>query len=153
MVQIEHGEWLATPKPVHADHLISAIGDVHGRSELLEPLLEALAEDVRRPGVEHATHIFLGDVIDRGDDVLGSLGLVAGGLGAFVGPGADVRDVALMGNHDRWLAQALADEPPVEEMELWRTNGADATLEAFGLSPSLPPDRYATALKRAVPTS
>ena len=80
MIQITHGEWQPTPKPVHTDHLISAIGDVHGRADLLEPLLEALADDLGKPGVDHATNIFLGDLIDRGSDSLNVLGLAAGGL-------------------------------------------------------------------------
>jgi len=151
MIQIVHGDWQPSPKPVHADHLISAIGDVHGRADLLEPLLEALAEDVPRPGVEHATNIFLGDLIDRGPDVLNTLGLAAGGLGAFVEDRAEVRDVLILGNHDRWLRDALLGDPEIDEILLWDHNGAEPTWTSLGLPPRLPPERVAPLLRERVP--
>ena len=70
MVTIEHSDWTHAPRALHTDHLICAIGDVHGRADLLDSLLAALAGSARGPGVEHATCIFLGDLIDRGDQSL-----------------------------------------------------------------------------------
>src|SRR3546814_19943720 len=67
MVTIERSDWVHAPRPLHTDHLICAIGDVHGRADLLDPLLAALADDARVPGVAHATCIFLGALIDRGE--------------------------------------------------------------------------------------
>src|SRR3546814_5146447 len=55
MVTIERSDWVHAPRPLHTDHLICAIGDVHGRADLLDPLLAALAADSRVPGVAHAT--------------------------------------------------------------------------------------------------
>lgn len=150
-IHIEHGDWLPAPKPVHTDHLISAIGDVHGRADLLEPLMEALADDLGKPGVAHATNIFLGDLIDRGPDTLNVLGLAAGGLAAFARDPSTVADVRLMGNHDRWLRDSLLGSIEASDIGTWLFNGGDATLEAFGLSPALRSEEIPGALKEAVP--
>src|SRR6185295_14296099 len=49
-----------------------AIGDIHGRLDLLDQLLARIAEDDRGRGAGAATqHIFLGDLIDRGPDSSG----------------------------------------------------------------------------------
>jgi serine/threonine protein phosphatase 1 len=147
MIKITHGDWQPTPKPVHTDHLISAIGDVHGRADLLEPLMEALADDLGKPGIDHATNIFLGDLIDRGPDPLNVLGLAAGGLAAFARDPGTVADVVLMGNHDRWLRDCLLGDPELSEIELWLQNGGAATLKGFGVT-GLPVSEAIPALVR-----
>lgn len=45
---------------------VYAIGDIHGRLDLLEPLMERIAQDSAARGGAHPTLIFLGDLIDRG---------------------------------------------------------------------------------------
>jgi serine/threonine protein phosphatase 1 len=151
MIQITHSDWQPTPKPVHTDHLISAIGDVHGRADLLEPLMEALADDLGKPGIDHATNIFLGDLIDRGPDPMNVLGLAAGGLAAFARDPETVADVTLMGNHDRWLRDCLLGDPDSSEIELWLVNGAAATLKGFGLWGLPTPDTLPALLRAAAP--
>lgn len=42
-----------------------AIGDIHGRAELLETLLDAVAEHADARGTEPRV-LFLGDIVDRG---------------------------------------------------------------------------------------
>ncbi|NOV20304.1 hypothetical protein E5S70_30335 [Ensifer adhaerens] len=49
----------------------SAIGDVHGRADLLERLLEHTYVNLPRPRV-----VFLGDIIDRGPDSRQCMNLV-----------------------------------------------------------------------------
>ena len=151
MIHITHGAWQPTPKPVHTDHLISAIGDVHGRAVLLEPLMEALAADLGKPGVDHATNIFLGDLIDRVPDSLNVLGLAAGGLAAFARDPDSVADIVLMGNHDRWLRDCLLGEPELSEIETWLANGAETTLTSFGLTALPAPDAIPTRLREVAP--
>ncbi|NQW08948.1 MAG: metallophosphoesterase [Alphaproteobacteria bacterium] len=151
MARIERGPWRNTPKPADTDHFIAAIGDVHGRADLLEPLLEALAEDAIGPGIDRASCIFLGDLIDRGPDVVNALGLAAGGLGMFIGDRLPVEDVLLLGNHDGWLRAALDNRLTADELNLWRTNGGGETWAAFGIAAAQRPDAIVDALRRAVP--
>jgi len=151
MVQIERGAWVEAPKPLHTDHLICAIGDVHGRADLLEPLLAALAEDARMPGIGHVTCVFLGDLIDRGDQSWEVLGLAAGGLTAYLGDRLPVDDVLLIGNHDAWLKAAFEGTLTVDEAEQWAANGGDATWRSLGVRPMTPASAVADALRASVP--
>jgi serine/threonine protein phosphatase 1 len=151
MVTIEHSDWTHAPKPLHTDHLICAIGDVHGRADLLDPLLETLADDARVPGVSHATCVFLGDLIDRGDQSLEALGLAAGGLGAYLGDRLPVDDVLLLGNHDAWLKAALEDTLTPEMVDLWAANGGQPTWRSLRVPPMTPPGKLADALRKSVP--
>lgn len=151
MISILHGDWEDAPKPVAADHLINAIGDVHGRADLLEPLLEALAEDLRGPGVERATCLFLGDLIDRGPQVRDTLGLAAGGLSMFGDGRVPVEDVLILGNHDAWLKAALEDRLHAEDLSIWLANGGPETWADFGVSAADRPDRIVDGLRHGVP--
>jgi serine/threonine protein phosphatase 1 len=151
MVTIERGEWQHAPKPLHTDHLICAIGDVHGRADLLDPLLAALADDARVPGVAHATCIFLGDLIDRGEQSFQTLGLAAGGLAAYLGDRMPVEDVLLLGNHDAWLKAAFEDRLTAELAELWAANGGQRTWRSLKVPPLTPLQGLGPALRAGVP--
>lgn len=83
---------------------IYAIGDIHGRLDLLEQLLEMLCGD-RQDGMQRETcFIFLGDVIDRGPHsaqvVDRLLDFSASASARFV-----------RGNHEDILLSLLADDP------------------------------------------
>ena len=45
---------------------IYAIGDVHGRADLLHVLAEAIAEDLAARRCEQAVTVFVGDYVDHG---------------------------------------------------------------------------------------
>lgn len=79
------------------------IGDVHGSRVELEILLGQLGYEPGATGYRHSegrTAIFVGDLVDRGPDSVGVLRLVMD----MVRSGAAL---AVMGNHDDKLAQAL----------------------------------------------
>lgn len=73
---------------------VYAIGDVHGRADLLESLLTKIAEDDAARGAAAVQIIFLGDLVDRGPDSKRVLDLVVE-LGRS---GRTAR--VLRGNHD-----------------------------------------------------
>ena len=50
---------------------IYAIGDVHGRNDLLQQLLEKIVKDDAERGDAESEIIFLGDLVDRGPDSVG----------------------------------------------------------------------------------
>lgn len=100
------------------------VGDVHGMAGLLRQALAFIAVDAKD---QPARVIFLGDYVDRGPDPKGVLDLL------MAGP-TNPRHVwvALKGNHDQLMADALAGD----ELALinWLQNGGLTTLGSFGLS-------------------
>lgn len=104
---------------------VYAIGDVHGRADLLEALLDRIWSDAGRAS-RHNVLVFLGDYIDRG---LQSRQVIAR-LVTFHRPGWHM--VALRGNHDQMLLDFL-DDPHVYQS--WRDFGAPETLISYGVKP------------------
>ncbi|MEH6790777.1 metallophosphoesterase family protein [Parasphingorhabdus sp.] len=87
---------------------VYAIGDVHGRNDLLLQLIEKIIEDDGARDKVESEIIFLGDLVDRGPDSAGVLD-TAMQLKAELG---NVR--FLMGNHEEvYLAAATGDEKSV----------------------------------------
>lgn len=126
----------ATPSlpGVAGDERVYAIGDIHGRLDLLLRLLDRIEgdasrfDDGRRPRL-----VFLGDYIDRGDASRGVLDALIS-LGRSGTP--DI--VFLRGNHEEALLAFLRD--PVAGRR-WLEFGAAQTLSSYGLpAPPLHPD-------------
>lgn len=90
---------------VPAGRRVYAIGDIHGRLDLLDELLEQIDADHAARGPAAPTLIFLGDLIDRGPDSAG----VVDRLLQLSGDRPDVR--FLLGNHEEiFLASLAGDE-------------------------------------------
>jgi len=102
-----------------------AIGDVHGRTDLLADMHQRIAGDLARRPVADWRVIHLGDYIDRGPDSAGTLELLLEYQGEGHGD-------FLIGNHDRFLLDFLAD-PEGEDFDLWLMNGGIKTLDSFGI--------------------
>lgn len=104
--------------------LTYAIGDVHGRLDLLQLLLLEIEHD----SPEGGTVVFLGDYVDRGPDSKGVLDLL------MAGPSDPRwRWITLMGNHEDMMNVAL--EEPMKMTNaggMWLVNGGHATLVSFG---------------------
>jgi serine/threonine protein phosphatase 1 len=108
------------PRP---DPPVCVVGDVHGRADLLEILLDRIAAE---PGPGAARIVFAGDLIDRGPASAAVLARVQGLVRAG-------RAAAVMGNHEAMLLDFL--DAPGASGPRWMANGGDATLASFGLSP------------------
>ena len=116
------------PPAVPAGRRIYAIGDVHGRRDLLVQLLERIrAHAAAAPPVQCAL-VLLGDYIDRGSDSKGVVDLLLG----FDWPGWE--KVFLRGNHDQALLDFLNDP---NFYRAWRSYGAPETLLSYGVKPPL----------------
>ena len=113
---------------------VVAIGDVHGRADLLGPLLDRIERDL-----PDARLILLGDVIDRGPDVRGAVGLAMEVSARF--PGSEV----LLGNHENWLLETVAGEE--DAWRSWTSWGGAATLRDYGIAAELPPGAMAAAFE------
>jgi serine/threonine protein phosphatase 1 len=120
-------EVLSLPRAIAPDLEIVAIGDIHGRSDLLEALLDAAAATPRQAAARHV--VFLGDLVDRGPDSLGALQL-ARDAAARVGAEANI---GLYGNHEILMRMTLDAATPPERalhaLEVWLGNGGDAVVE------------------------
>src|SRR4029453_12966291 len=81
-----------------------AVGDVHGRLDLLNQLLALIEQDVERSPARKSLLIFLGDLIDRGPD---SRGVVERLRTYRHDP---LRTFFLGGNHEEVLLRLLAGE-------------------------------------------
>jgi serine/threonine protein phosphatase 1 len=116
---------------------IYAIGDVHGRFDLLRATIDKIEADLRTSPAERTIEIFVGDYIDRGPqsrEVVDWL-LEAPPLG-------DER-ICLLGNHEDMLLSALAD---ASDLPIWLQNGGDATLASYGARWPASPEAIRAAL-------
>jgi serine/threonine protein phosphatase 1 len=99
-----------------------AIGDIHGRPDLLGALIDDL-----RSEYTSFTVVFLGDYIDRGPD---SAGVVEWMLSDYPG----ITKIALRGNHEEMMSRALADITSPYAAK-WATLYGSVTLESYGWTP------------------
>ncbi len=117
---------------------IFAIGDIHGRADLLAALIEEAAREPRLR--ERRAIVFLGDLVDRGPDSLGAIELA---IGAATRIGAD-EGIALMGNHEAMMRRVLDPSTPRDDaitgLEAWLANGGDQTLAEFVALDEAPAD-------------
>ncbi|MDA7963535.1 metallophosphoesterase [Ruegeria sp.] len=117
-----------------------AIGDIHGRLDLLQSLLARLDPE--------CPIVFVGDYVDRGEQSAQVL--------RHLFDLSDVSDrqmTCLMGNHEEMLLQFL--DMPEYTSRLWLRNGGLQTLASFGVSCSDDPDddqarAVAAQLRRAM---
>jgi len=105
-------------------HAIYAIGDIHGRRDLLDAMLETIQADAALHPAARRWLVYLGDYVDRGDDVKGVIDRL------IAGPPPGFEQVCLMGNHDAWMLDFLA-EPNAGAG--WLMNGGSATLASYGV--------------------
>lgn len=138
-----------TSKPrVPAGLRIYAIGDIHGRADLLATTFERIDAERADVPIEKTIHVFLGDYVDRGPfsrEVLNQL----------IARGSQFPSVFLKGNHESYLTE-FPKNPEI--FADWRHYGGLETLLSYGLTPSLVPDGreravLAASLNRALPES
>ena len=104
---------------------VYAVGDIHGRVDLLDRLHTMIREDAAdvRPGFEKVV-VYLGDYLDRG---LYSREL----LDLFLDdPLEGFESVHLRGNHDQCFLDFLVDP---EKEASWLRFGGDATVYSYGV--------------------
>jgi diadenosine tetraphosphatase ApaH/serine/threonine PP2A family protein phosphatase len=107
---------------------IYAIGDIHGRVDLLEVLLSHIAAASEQSGSKPIL-IFLGDLIDRGPHSPQVLDLV--NLTLELNPGSRL----VLGNHDFYLRALLRGELSPEDAVNWMDWGGVATVSAYSDRP------------------
>lgn len=105
-----------------------AVGDIHGRNDLLLKIINLIAQDIGTCGkAEHARVVFLGDYIDRGDEsraVIHTLRHCQQETG--------LKCCFLLGNHEEAMLDFLTD--PIKG-RAWLDYGAAQTLASYGVRP------------------
>jgi serine/threonine protein phosphatase 1 len=105
-------------------HRIYAIGDIHGRLDLLNALHAIIAEDAAHAPDRSKTIVYLGDYIDRGLESRGVIErLINGSL-------EDVEPIYLLGNHEATMLDFLDDHRAGGS---WFQFGGDATLYSYAV--------------------
>lgn len=125
---------------------VYAIGDIHGRADLLQSLLTVIDVDLDRSAPERAIHVFLGDYIDRGPQSRAVLDIL-------IRRSQSHETVCLKGNHEVFLLDVLKDPAKLQD---WRHFGGLLTLKSYGVSPTVNPTaeeqiKLIDGLKRALP--
>lgn len=141
----EESDRPALPK----DHLLYAVGDIHGRLDLLQAMLDRIEADVAADRLEgRRILIFLGDYVDRGPNSRGVVEKLVNDL---------PRGFAvhfLKGNHEALLLDFL-EEP--WRLDHWLLNGGDATMRSYGVDTEqlarlgAPPEVWRQAFAEALP--
>lgn len=126
---------------------VYAVGDVHGRHDLLCVLLKKIVchwkETPQKP--KWVKILFLGDIIDRGPDSARCVRLVAklvGQKAAFL----------LLGNHEDMMLRSAAGDPAARDA--WLHHGGLPTLASYDIVPPLPGEdmfEFASRLSASVP--
>ena len=105
---------------------VYAIGDVHGRLDLLDILLDRITRDRAIDPPDRITTVFLGDLIDRGPDSAGVVERVY----QLAQQHADTR--VLVGNHEEVFLRAL--EGDEKAMRFFCRIGGKETILSYGIS-------------------
>lgn len=128
-------------------HRAYAVGDIHGRLDLLEELLELIESDCAGRGKAKTCIIFLGDLVDRGPqsaEVVERLRLYRP---------AFAKTVFLMGNHEEVLLRLLGGE--MDLLANWLLYGGAECALSYGIDPEAleraEPDEALAMLRRAIP--
>jgi serine/threonine protein phosphatase 1 len=106
------------------------IPDIHGRYDLL---CDGLAEIAARAAGKTSVIVTIGDYVDKGPDSREVIDRLLSG----VGEGFSL--VALKGNHDAMMVDALRDPA---KMAAWIAKGGDAALASYGGDPTAVPQTH-----------
>lgn len=119
--EVRAEDWPQVPQ----DTRVYAIGDVHGRCDLLDALLARIADERARAPVGTVHLVMLGDLIDRGPQ---SAQVVERLLATP--DGVDEMHL-LMGNHEEALLEIL--DGAHSQLPGWIRYGGEQALQSYGL--------------------
>jgi serine/threonine protein phosphatase 1 len=111
-----------------AGQRIYAVGDIHGRLDLLEGLLARIKGDIARRPIARALYVFLGDYIDRGPASRET-------VDRLIEHGETNETVFLKGNHELIALKCLSDRSLFDQ---WLRLGGLETLFSYGVRTETP---------------
>lgn len=127
---------------------VYAVGDIHGRVDLLDAVLNRIDADLEQNPIPVGIEVYLGDYVDRGPasrEVIDRL----------ITRNRTFRAVFLKGNHELYMTEFVSNPSIFDD---WRQFGGLDTLLSYGVSPSIDrnQDNYASlalAFDHAIPAS
>ena len=145
--QIFGGPPASGPPRVPKGYRLYAIGDIHGRADLLDKILHKIEADSVGRGPARRVIVFLGDLIDRGPQSAE----VVDRLRHLTLP--STRLVFLAGNHEEVLLRILDGDARL--LGDWLRFGGAECLRSYGTDPdrirALSPRRAIEAVRSAIP--
>jgi serine/threonine protein phosphatase 1 len=114
---------------------VYAIGDIHGRADLLDGLLKRIEAHMVAKPVRHHIEVFLGDYIDRGPASQSV-------LERLVARDRSYRSVFLKGNHETFMTDFIKRPAILED---WQRLGGLETLMSYGITPTINANAVAQA--------
>ncbi|WOF45300.1 metallophosphoesterase [Sphingopyxis indica] len=102
---------------------VYAIGDIHGRDDLFEQIIDRIRDDSAKRGPTHVTLILLGDLVDRGAQSAAVVERAMNLRTEF----PDTR--LLIGNHEECFLAALTGD--VRRVRYFMRIGGDATVRSY----------------------
>ncbi|MYL97351.1 serine/threonine protein phosphatase [Novosphingobium sp. FGD1] len=112
---------------IPAGQRVYAVGDIHGRADLFQELIDIVEQDDAARGRAYTTVILLGDLIDRGSD---SAGVIAKAREW----GARRRVEFIQGNHEEMLLVSRTD---TDSLRSFLRFGGLETILSYGVDPQL----------------
>jgi serine/threonine protein phosphatase 1 len=106
---------------------IYAVGDIHGRLDLLKNVHRLINQDMTLHRPKQPVEVYLGDYIDRGPDS-------AGVVSHLIARGGDAHTIFLRGNHEQVLLDFLQG---ADCWEQWKDIGGIPSLLSYGVAPAL----------------
>ena len=126
-----------------------AVGDIHGRLDLLDHLLERIETDISEREPRRNFIIFLGDYVDRGPDSAGVLERLL----TYRLDGAET--VFLAGNHEELFLRVMRGDSSV--LSQWLKFGGAECVESYGVNVAqllrLPRSEAVALLQAKIPAS
>ena len=121
----------AVPRAATPDGtVVYAVGDIHGRADLLRELLDGIRHDARLRPAQRRVLVTLGDYVNRGPECRAVVDLLlAPGLGGF-------EFVSLMGNVEQAMLRYFDGEMAIAIN--WLEYGGIETAAAYGVACPLP---------------
>ncbi|WP_135075796.1 metallophosphoesterase [Terasakiella sp. SH-1] len=126
------------------DVCLVAIGDIHGRYDLLRKAIPCIRKSLPQDA-KQVDLVLLGDILDRGDAAIEVIDYIREGID-------DWNIIPILGNHEQLLLRVLnaSDAAYRPTWRMWRGNGGLSTLE--NLQIEIPPiaDISAASHKKAL---
>ena len=114
---------------------VYAIGDIHGRLDLLNQLLALIDADMEQFPATRPVYVFLGDYIDRGHWSRET-------IERLIEHAAEHESVFLKGNHELIAISCLSDGTKIDQ---WLRLGGMETLSSYGVGADLFANRQQAA--------
>lgn len=128
-------------------HRAYAVGDIHGRLDLLDEMLSLIEADLEARPKAKTVIVFLGDLIDRGPDSA----QVVERLRLYSPAKADT--VFLMGNHEEVMLRVLDGDAAL--LGDWLKFGGAECVRSYGIDPAaleqMDPTRALELIRNAIP--